>query len=44
VRHLHALVSRIYKKEMHVHVYLKIFVDMKNCDLIFICELEILNT
>jgi hypothetical protein len=31
-------------KRMHVHVVLKIFVDMKNCDFIFIGELKILNT
>ena len=29
---------------MHVHVALKIFVDLRNCDLIFIGELKILNT
>jgi hypothetical protein len=29
---------------MHVRVVLKIFVDLKNCDLIFIGELKILNT
>ena len=32
------------KKKMYVHVVLKIFVDLKNCDLIFIDELKILNT
>jgi hypothetical protein len=32
------------KKKMHVRVVLKIFVDMKNYDLIFIGELKILNT
>jgi hypothetical protein len=36
--------SHFLKKKMHVHVFLKILVNMKNCDLIFIGELKILNT
>jgi hypothetical protein len=32
------------KKKLHVHVCLKILVDLRNCDLSLIGELKILNT
>jgi hypothetical protein len=38
------MIKKEEKKNMHVHGSLKILVDLKNCDLIFIGELKILNT